>query len=1092
MNKLLAAAFAALLSLATAPAASADVVLEVIDRGVPTDGTRTMDGFRAFVLRVTSDVGPITFVDTADGPTPADVGIYGDLHQQWTDPTGNGDYTVTSPVDAADNTVPTDLNFDSHLLPPPPGADVRRLEERYFYFGDYATDSPLPSTRFVGYSDPPDVFDPVAVGIDGSGLVTYYVLPASAGVTEVDVAYLVTDSVVNAFIGVGANSRVYVLGAQVVVPEPGGGLVAMACLATASLWRRRRPKQLAERAFDLEPLEARRLLAVGASDAAVLAELDLNGGSPQLIWDTLPAYGGDYKVWSKPSLSANSWTLLDTIPTSLGNQTYAYPVALGSGDAREYRISAAPTTTRAHPANSYVYAGREVAAVESRGRVLLVIDETQVDASRPVHLLADLALFEATLVADGWSVGRATVPRVDVPRENPPEDATAVDIGAFYEPYRNAVAKTKTAIRTAYDAGGLEAAILIGHVPVPYSGYDADDGHGLDKPMHYGPWTADGYYGVMDAESVWTDSVLPQIPGFNYDGRNEDWPENSNFPDDPSTPEYEGDGKFDQDVLPPGVDVDVAIGRIDFAHLGGYDTVDFASLDEDIFPIDESPAGRDEETRLLKNYLANKNHAFRTGQWDVERQALVDDNLPGFFGPDDNNALRLAPLVGRENVVDGQFNIRGSGQAGDPSLTNDTWLFVYGSAIADDPNPEPFYPYGVQDVTTDEDFFVESRGTHRSVFNMLYASYVSDWDKPRNPLRAMLADEDGYGLTVTHGWRPDWFFHPMGLGEPVSSSVLLTQNRGGVIPIYPTAYQPAVSPGLDFSRNMQASLLGDPTLRLHFFEGAGDVRAEPGVGGGVDVSWAGSPAGGVDGYRVYRAESGEGPYERVFAAVAPDSPGRFKLTDPAGGDGSVYMVRAERLEVTPSGSYRNLSTGAFSPALFSGDFGYASKPNTIGLTFTADIVGLNRSDLLITKTDNDPNDSTDDSLQLDPQTDYTVTYHAATRRATVTISNAVVNTLNDDVDDNDVPGVLPDGAWTAQIMGGPAAGGAFKFVSLTADADNDGAVTAADFAILRANFGRMGSLFGPSDGDFDFDDDVDVADFAIFRRMFGTSVGHEG
>ena len=56
---------------------------------------------------------------------------------------------------------------------------------------------------------------------------------------------------------------------------------------------------------------------------------------------------------------------------------------------------------------------------------------------------------------------------------------------------------------------------------------------------------------------------------------------------------------------------------------------------------------------------------------------------------------------------------------------------------------------------------------------------------------------------------------------------------------------------------------------------------------------------------------------------------------------------------------------------------------------------------------------------------------------------------------------------------------------LPGDANGDGSVTIADFAILRANFGTSNSSF--SMGDFNEDGSVTIADFAILRANFGTT-----
>ena len=57
---------------------------------------------------------------------------------------------------------------------------------------------------------------------------------------------------------------------------------------------------------------------------------------------------------------------------------------------------------------------------------------------------------------------------------------------------------------------------------------------------------------------------------------------------------------------------------------------------------------------------------------------------------------------------------------------------------------------------------------------------------------------------------------------------------------------------------------------------------------------------------------------------------------------------------------------------------------------------------------------------------------------------------------------------------------------LPGDANNDGSVTIADFAILRANFGSTDGTFDT--GDFNEDGSVTIADFAILRANFGSTV----
>ena len=73
-----------------------------------------------------------------------------------------------------------------------------------------------------------------------------------------------------------------------------------------------------------------------------------------------------------------------------------------------------------------------------------------------------------------------------------------------------------------------------------------------------------------------------------------------------------------------------------------------------------------------------------------------------------------------------------------------------------------------------------------------------------------------------------------------------------------------------------------------------------------------------------------------------------------------------------------------------------------------------------------------------------------------------------------------DGAWGR---------GFFVEYSVPAgDADGDGEVSLADFAVLKENFGRQNtqeeSFVGFVDGDFDRNGVIDLTDFAILRDNF--------
>lgn len=176
-------------------------------------------------------------------------------------------------------------------------------------------------------------------------------------------------------------------------------------------------------------------------------------------------------------------------------------------------------------ARTFLNCGIEVPLVETRGKLLLVVD-----SSMALPLAGELERLTADLVGDGWSVQRLNVLRTQ------------------------SVASVKARIVAAYNAdpSNVKAVFLFGHVPVPYSGAINPDGH----PDHYGAWAADVYYG--DINGVWTDSTVNTTVASRAANRN-----------------IPGDGKFDQSSTPS--DVDLMVGRVDL-----YDMPAFASSETEL------------------------------------------------------------------------------------------------------------------------------------------------------------------------------------------------------------------------------------------------------------------------------------------------------------------------------------------------------------------------------------------------------------------------------------------------------------------------------------------------------------------------------
>ena len=258
--------------------------------------------------------------------------------------------------------------------------------------------------------------------------------------------------------------------------------------------------------------------AVSPADYAVRVSAVAQANPPQLTlsWPADPT-ASSCTLYRKLR-DDDSWGAAISLPANATNYVDANVVAGGAYEYQIYRV--APQ----YSSYGYIYTGGVITLVESRGRVVLIVDSTHTAA-----LSHELARLEQDLAGDGWTVVRHDVSRTD------------------------SVAAVKGLIQADYnaDTNSLRAVFLFGHVPVPYSGDMYPDGHGgLDGfPNHRGAWPADAYYGDMDG--TWTDSSV------NNSGAAD--PRNRNIP---------GDGKFDHTRLPSLVELQV--GRVDLADLPAF------------------------------------------------------------------------------------------------------------------------------------------------------------------------------------------------------------------------------------------------------------------------------------------------------------------------------------------------------------------------------------------------------------------------------------------------------------------------------------------------------------------------------------------
>jgi len=306
--------------------------------------------------------------------------------------------------------------------------------------------------------------------------------------------------------------------------------------------------------------------------------LIVSGGDFGFSESTSFTIPGDYPPNTKVVIQVYFDNLPDETTWVLHNNSLGIAIASG-GPYSEHHFT-------------FIRAGIDCAAVEYRGKILLVIDNFLIP-----DLNDELDVLQTDLIGDGWKVNRLYVDRTDN------------------------VPAVKQSIIDEYNADtSIKSLFLIGHIPVPYSGEIAMDGH----PDHLGAWPSDLYYADMDG--TWTDMYVDNTEAFR--------PENHNVP---------GDGKFDQSFIPS--DIELQIGRLDLSNL---------------------PAFNESEIELMEKYLS-KNHQYRHGNFNVVHRGLIDENLS-----QTRHAVgwrNFAALVGAVNTSAEEYL---------PTLENESYLWSFG------------------------------------------------------------------------------------------------------------------------------------------------------------------------------------------------------------------------------------------------------------------------------------------------------------------------------------------------------------------------------------------------------------------------------
>lgn len=236
--------------------AHAAVALELIDRGVPLYNGPTQapgpvpPGVRGAVVRIVSDE-PILRVDAATSTGDLfeqKFGFFGGMLHYYVAATTAGPFMPTPGFDPTQNTVPALLNFDSHFLPPPPGAQVSAVPMEYNNRGSgggipgFPEEATLTQRMYVG-----NLASLENVSTAGT-LTSAYALDPGSDIRTLDLAYFLMappppgfppERLIRYRLHVDTSSGSSILSGGLVVPEPGLASILLSAGSTLVAGRRR-------------------------------------------------------------------------------------------------------------------------------------------------------------------------------------------------------------------------------------------------------------------------------------------------------------------------------------------------------------------------------------------------------------------------------------------------------------------------------------------------------------------------------------------------------------------------------------------------------------------------------------------------------------------------------------------------------------------------------------------------------------------------------------------------------------------------------------------------------------------------------------
>jgi hypothetical protein len=338
------------------------------------------------------------------------------------------------------------------------------------------------------------------------------------------------------------------------------------------------------------------------------------------------------------------------------------------------------------------------------------------------------------------------------------------------------------------------------------------------------------------------------------------------------------DGEWDGSTSYIPTDIDLMVGRVDLANMPG----------------NGAATPWPGEVEMLRNYL-NKDHNWRHKILTAPARALMGNRFGDFNGEAfaASGFRAFEPLIGPGTVTfASELDSAPANQKWSSMLGTGSYLWGYGCGGGSYVSMSGMGTHGTYGDIWSTDIVGQDA---KAVFFMMFGSWLGEWDSTDNLMRAVLATPT-MGLTCSWAGRPHWYYHHMGLGEPIGYSARVSQNNNGL-------YQNQVN---YMMRGIHIALMGDPTLRLHQVAPPSAVIAAS-ASGQTALSWTASPDATL-GYNVYRAETDAGPFTRITSSPI-DAVAFTDTSAPAGTN--IYMVRAAKIQNSPSGTYTNLSQGIF-------------------------------------------------------------------------------------------------------------------------------------------------------------------------------------